>query len=114
MQLSEYMKNMSNYKFKLNIGHDWNTIKNNIYSKRMPCLSLRSSKSISNLAWHYRVIIGTKTTVSNVRYRFLWWTWTSRESTDWYYMHDNGSDGENFWELKGKFYQLESANVCEK
>lgn len=83
----------------------------------MPCLSLRGSKgfSQSDIQFHYRVVIGTKTekvkTILKVFGRkktlFSW-------HDHFYYMHDNGSDGFNFYENSKKLNQIGAAKVVEK
>lgn len=112
--LSKGLSTLTDYKLSVDAFHSWNTISKNIKNTGLPSVSLRSSKSLSDLAWHYRDIIGTKTETTTTSKKFLWWTWTSVSNTNWYYMHDNGSDGQNFWEKAGTFYQFWSAHVVEE
>lgn len=118
-QLSKGLSDLTDYKIKNDIFHLWDTISSNIKKTNMPSISLRSSKSLTadGLAWHYRDIIGIKTKNFSEKKKFLWWTWESKSSENWYLMHDNGSDsgdGKNFWEKSGKIYQLWSGHVVEK
>lgn len=100
--LRSYMENNSDYTLKTDFGHFWNTIKQNLDNKELPCISLRSSKSLLDLAWHYRVIYGTKINNMKEDKSFLWWSWTKWYDDCYYVMHDNGTDNN---ENKGYFYE---------
>ena len=109
-----FMENNSNYTLKTDFGHFWNTIKGNI-DKGYPSISLRSSKSFESLAWHYRVVYGTKISHMSENKSFLWWTWINYYDECSYIMHDNGSDGGKFfYEAKFTGNHVWSAHVEEK
>ncbi len=113
-QLSDGLSKLTNYKLSTDAFHIWSTISSNMRDTGYPSVSLRSSKSLFDLAWHYRVIIGLKSEEYEKNNRFLFWSWTTYYNDNYYYMHDNGSDGNNFWENSGKLYQFWSAHVVSK
>ncbi len=108
------MKKVSNYTLKVDLGHNWNRITSNIKETRMPSVSLRRSDLPRSFGWHHRAIIGYRTTTELENHKFLWHTWTTNRTDKWFYIHDNGCDGENFWEKENIITQVWSAHVVEK
>lgn len=114
--LSDGLSFFAPYKLKPCFPY-WETIFDYVKDSKLPCLSLRGSKgfSQSGIQFHYRVVIGTKTekvkTILKVFGRkktlFSW-------HDHFYYMHDNGSDGFNFYENSKKLNQIGAAKVVEK
>lgn len=111
--LRSYMSENSDYTLKTDFGHLWNTIIGNI-DEGKPSISLRSSKSITDLSWHYRVIYGYKINHMSENKKFLWWSWTKYYDNCFYIMHDNGSDGKNFYEARITGNHIGSAHVEKK
>ncbi|MBP3710221.1 MAG: hypothetical protein J6I73_07470 [Treponema sp.] len=113
--MSVGLSKMTDYHLFSNFFHRWDYIVPVMRNTGMPVVSLRSSIiGKKEWAWHYRTIIGAKTETVVTQHKFLWKKWNTSSSTDWYFMHDNGVDGKNFWEKRGKYYQLWSAHVVKK
>ncbi len=109
--LNDGLKNKTGFGLKADWFHSWENVDRNLRENKLPCVSLRGSKFFDDWQWHYRVIIGTKEIVRERNNKFLWATWTSYESERWYLMHDNGSDGNNFWEKADRYYHINTAHV---
>jgi len=97
------------------VSHDWSAINSSIRYNQLPAISLRWPK-INNISggFHYRTIIGTRMAETNLKFKFLWWTvsipiWMEGQ----YLMHDNRSDGHNWWE-GFSLYQFQAASVLKK
>lgn len=115
--LSKY----TDYKIVKDFGHLYSTISNNIRTTKLPSISLRSSKGLSeqDIQWHYRTVIGvkdaTKTTIVTAFGKELFRY--SKKTDKYYVMHDNGLDGNSrdvFYESSFKLYHFWSAHVEEK
>lgn len=113
--LDEGLNKFSPYKLKL-CAHYYGTIFDHVKKENLPCISLRSSKGLSSsaIAFHYRVVIGTKTEkVSTIlklfRKKKTLFSWHDH----FYYMHDNGTDGKNFYENSKSLYEIGAAKVVK-
>lgn len=109
--LHDGLQTKTGFGIKTDWFHSWETVDRNLRENNLPCISLRGSKFFQDWQWHYRVIIGTKEIVREKNNEFLWATWTSYESERWYLMHDNGSDGSNFWEKADRYYHINTAHI---
>lgn len=118
-QLSKGLQSLTNYKLcTYPLGDDYTVKKNYIKNKGLPCISLRTSAIGKSWAWHYRVIIGTKTVTNNTKVTAFGKTLLNFNTYDNYYrMHDNSADGPcygAFYEKANRIYQIRSAYVTEK
>ncbi len=80
----------------------------------LPCVSLRCGKSSSSKAFHYRTILGLKTEKVRTILKVLWYKKTLLSWNDhFYWMHDNGADGENFYENANKLYEISACKLVK-
>lgn len=73
----------------------------------LPGISLRGSRSPSSYEFHYRTIVGGKREKAKLilkvfRKKKTLKTWYD----DFYYLHDNGADGRDFFENAHKWYDI--------
>lgn len=109
--LSKGLSSHTNYMIEQKLCHRWNDVNNHLNNYNLPVVSLRSGW-YGDWGFHYRVIIGTETERKRNYHKISWWWfgwksnyWTKDKYTHWYYLHDNGNDGHNFWEKSGGVYQ---------
>ncbi|AGT44317.1 hypothetical protein [Treponema pedis] len=109
--LSNGLGKHTNYKIEQKLCHKWNDVNSHLSNYNLPVISLRSGW-YGDWGFHYRVIIGTETDRLREYHKISWWWfgwkskyWTKDKYSHWYYMHDNGSDGGNFWERSGQVFQ---------
>ena len=80
----------------------------------LPCVSLRCGKSSLSKAFHYRTILGLKTEKVKTILKVLWYKKTLLSWEDhFYWMHDNGADGENFYENANKLYEIDACRLVK-
>lgn len=123
-QLSKGLQSLTNYKLcTYPLGDDYTVKKNYIKKNNLPCISLRTSAIGKSWAWHYRVIIGTKTVTNNTKVTAFGKTLLNFNTYEKYYvMHDNGADLKTdkekekgfFYEKANRLYQIRSAYVTKK
>lgn len=101
----------TNYTIEQKLCHRWSDVSAHLNNYELPVVSLRSGW-YGDWGFHYRVIIGTQTDRLRKYHQLSWWWghwrtkyWTNDTYTYWYYMHDNGNDGGNFWETSGRVFQ---------
>lgn len=118
--LDKGLRHFSKYKIVTDVGHSYWIIKDRMKSKKLPAISLRSSKSLtsSGIQWHYRTVIGTKTNTTTAKLKIFGRTIFKISFDDnFYLMHDNGTDGNpkgTFYENYIKLYHFWSAHVEKK
>lgn len=118
-QLSKGLQSLTDYKLcTYPLGDNYTVKKNYIKNKGLPCVSLRTSAIDKSWAWHYRVIIGTKTVTNNTKIAAFGKTLINFNTYENYYlMHDNSADGPRygtFYEKANRIYQIRSAYVTKK
>lgn len=114
--LSYGLEYFAPYKLKICKPY-WETIFDHVKGAELPCISLRGSKGLSksDIQFHYRVVIGTKTEKVRTRIKIgrikkTLFSWHDH----FYYMQDNGTDGTNFYENSKKLNQIGAAKVVKK
>ncbi|MDR3114708.1 MAG: hypothetical protein LBU25_04220 [Treponema sp.] len=96
------------------LDHSWNAINASIRGNTLPAISLRWPKIESPAGgFHYRTVIGTRRANTSLSFKVLWWTvrlplWSYGQ----YRMHDNGADGQYWWEGPS-LYQFQAARVIK-
>jgi hypothetical protein len=130
LSLCDGLKTLTNDRYRLDpytakilwytvADHSWARIDSSIRNNNLPVVSLRTFtyakvRDEDDWQFHYRAIIGTKSTITSLTIKIFWWTVTSRllECEKQYLMHDNTTDGGNWWE-GWKLYQFQAAGVLK-
>jgi hypothetical protein len=100
------------------ISHSWSTINSEIRNRKLPVISLRTSKIEKILTewkwdWHYRTVVGTQKQTSYLEFKIAWWPVKIKLWDNfWYRMHDNNADGTNWWESPS-LYHFQAASVVK-
>ena len=102
-----------NYKLE-SCKHSHSVILEHMESEGLPCVSLRCGKSSSSKAFHYRTVLGLKTEKVRTILKVFGYKKTLLSWNDhFYWMHDNGADGENFYENANKLYEISACKLVK-
>jgi len=106
--LSNKLRSLTKGRYKLSSSTpSYLSMTSHMASENLPGISLRCSKSVKDIAFHYRTIVGCR----RERAKLILKVFRKKKTInswydDFYYMHDNGADGRDFMENADKWYVI--------